>query len=153
VPFRAVAVRAIGARLFYHYESPKIFSMLMLILSVSPLFAPSSGDHYTMAFLAMGVYYSRDYCDDHIGLMRRFLPVVMSRTLPYHSRLVLCLTPMLRYCANREFLTFTLATSFALGGLFIYLAGSTVISPGTISGNASILCNTFCFAVHRINCW
>jgi DHA1 family bicyclomycin/chloramphenicol resistance-like MFS transporter len=28
---------------------------------------------------------------------------------------------------NRQFLTFTLASSFALGGLFIYLAGSTVI--------------------------
>jgi DHA1 family bicyclomycin/chloramphenicol resistance-like MFS transporter len=124
----AVAVRAMVRDYFTVEESPKIFSMLMLILSVSPLLAPSLGGiitqwlswHWVFIILAVIVTII-------MIMMRRFLPV---RHVPDPS-VSLAIGPMLdtyrKILQNRQFLTFTLASSFALGGLFIYLAGSTVI--------------------------
>ena len=124
----AVAVRAMVRDYFTIDESPKIFSMLMLILSVSPLFAPSLGGIITQWLSWQWVFIIlATIVTIILVLMRRFLPV---RYVPDPS-ISLAIGPMLdtyaKILRNREFLTFTLATSFALGGLFIYLAGSTVI--------------------------
>lgn len=124
----AVAVRAMVRDYFTIEESPKIFSMLMLVLSVSPLFAPSLGGIITQWLSWQWVFIILAIIVIIIMmLMRRFLPV---RHVPDAS-VSLAIGPMLEtYGAilrNRQFLTFTLASSFALGGLFIYLAGSTVI--------------------------
>ena len=116
----AVAVRAMVRDYFTVEESPKIFSMLMLILSVSPLFAPSLGGIITQwlswqwVFIILAVIVTII-----LIMMRRFLPV---RHVPDTS-VSLAVGPMLdtyvKILRNREFLTFTLASSFALGGLFI----------------------------------
>lgn len=124
----AVAVRAMVRDYFTVEESPKIFSILMLILSVSPLFAPSLGSiviqwlswQWVFIVLAIIVIFI-------LLCMKWFLPV---RYVP-DKTVSLAIGPMIGTYAtilrNRQFLTFTLASSFALGGLFIYLAGSTVI--------------------------
>ena len=124
----AVAVRAMVRDYFTVEESPRIFSMLMLILSVSPLFAPTLGGIITQwlswqwVFIILAVIVTII-----LIMMRRFLPV---RHVP-DPTVSLAIGPMLdtymKILRNRQFLTFTLASSFALGGLFIYLAGSTVI--------------------------
>jgi len=124
----AVAVRAMVRDYFTIEESPKIFSMLMLVLSVSPLFAPSLGGiimqwlAWQWVFIILAVIVVLI-----LLLMRRYLPV---RHAP-DPTVSLAARPMINtfmtIMRNRQFLTFTLASSFALGGLFIYLAGSTVI--------------------------
>lgn len=124
----AVAVRAMVRDYFTVGESPKIFSMLMLILSVSPLLAPSLGGIITQWLSWQWVFIILAVIVMIILIfMRRFLPV---RHIP-DSSMSLAIAPMIdtymKIMRNREFLTFTLASSFALGGLFIYLAGSTVI--------------------------
>jgi len=124
----AVAVRAMVRDYFTVAESPKIFSMLMLVLSVSPLLAPSIGGLITQALSWQWVFILLAIVVVLILIvMKKFLPL---RHVPDKS-VSLAIAPMLRTYAvimkNRQFLTYTLATSFALGGLFIYLAGSTVI--------------------------
>jgi len=100
----------------------------MLVLSVSPLFAPSLGGiimqwlAWQWVFIILAVIVVLI-----LLLMRRYLPV---RHAP-DPTVSLAARPMINtfmtIMRNRQFLTFTLASSFALGGLFIYLAGSTVI--------------------------
>jgi DHA1 family bicyclomycin/chloramphenicol resistance-like MFS transporter len=124
----AVAVRAMVRDYFTVEESPKIFSMLMLVLSVSPLLAPSLGGIITQHLSWQWVFIMLAIIVVVILLvMRRFLPV---RYIP-DTTVSLAAGPMIQtyvtILKNRQFLTYTLATSFALGGLFIYLAGSTVI--------------------------
>lgn len=60
-------------------------------------------------------------------LMRRCLPLrhAADPTVSLAARPMI--NTFMTILRNRQFLTFTLASSFALGGLFIYLAGSTVI--------------------------
>lgn len=124
----AVSVRAMVRDYFTIEESPKIFSMLMLILSVSPLFAPSLGGivishlawEWIFIILATIVVLI-------LVLMFLFLP---ERHVPDASVSLKIKPMMITYFSilkNRQFTTFTLATSFSFGGLFIYLAGSTVI--------------------------
>lgn len=124
----AVAVRAMVRDYFTVEESPRIFSMLMLILSVSPLFAPSLGgiiiSHLTWEWIFV-----------ILAAIVVLIMILMFLWLPERHRpdpsVSLNIRPMMSTYAlilkNRQFSTFTLATSFSFGGLFIYLAGSTVI--------------------------
>ncbi|MBX2893833.1 MAG: multidrug effflux MFS transporter [Cyclobacteriaceae bacterium] len=124
----AVGVRAMVRDYFSVEESPKIFSMLMLILSVSPLLAPSLGSVITHQLHWSWVFYILAFIVIIILIITYlFLPEVYKPDPTVSLRI----KPMVRtYCEilrNRQFLTYTLASSFAIGGLFVYLAGSTVI--------------------------
>ena len=124
----AVAVRAMVRDYFTVEESPKIFSMLMLVLSVSPLFAPSLGGIIMQWFSWRWVFIILAAISVIIlVLMKRFLPLkhVADPTVSLAARPMI--NTFMAILRNRQFLTFTLASSFALGALFIYLAGSTVI--------------------------
>lgn len=124
----AVGVRAMVRDYFTIEESPKIFSMLMLILSVSPLLAPSLGSviaSYVDWPWIFGVLAVLAFAA--LMLMKIYLPEVYRPD----STISLRVGPMLKTFAdifrNRQFTTYTIATSFKIGGLFVYLAGSTVI--------------------------
>jgi len=123
-----VGVRAMVRDYFTVDESPKIFSMLMLILSVSPLLAPSLGSLITGTLGWPWIFFVLASVVILILVMAHFyLPAVY---VPDPS-VTLRVGPMLKtfrdILSNRQFTTYTLATSFSFGGLFIYLAGSTVI--------------------------
>lgn len=124
----AVGVRAMVRDYFTIEESPKIFSMLMLILSVSPLLAPSLGSVITSNLHWSWVFYILALIVIVILIITHFYLPEIYKPDPTVS---LQLKPMLRtygeILLNRQFLTYTLASSFAIGGLFVYLAGSTVI--------------------------
>lgn len=124
----AVAVRAMVRDYFTVEESPRIFSMLMLILSVSPLFAPSLGGiivsrlEWPWIFIILAAIVLLV-----LALMFLYLPERHEPDPSVSLRITPMITTFIAIFKNRQFATFTLATSFSFGGLFIYLAGSTVI--------------------------
>jgi DHA1 family bicyclomycin/chloramphenicol resistance-like MFS transporter len=124
----AVGVRAMVRDYFTLEESPKIFSMLMLILSVSPLLAPSLGSAITSHLHWSWVFYILIIVVVLILLLTYFfLPEVYKPDPSVSLRIKPMLATYREILSNRQFSVYTLATSFSLGGLFVYLAGSTII--------------------------
>ncbi len=127
----AVGVRAMVRDFFTVEESPTIYSVLMLILAVSPLLAPSLGSLITSRFDWPWVFIIlASVVVVVLILMYLFLP----ERHPPDPGVSLAPGPIIRdflsIVRNRQFLVYTAATSFTFGGLFIYLAGSTVILLG-----------------------
>jgi MFS transporter, DHA1 family, multidrug resistance protein len=126
-----VGVRAMVRDHFTIEESPKIFSMLMLILSVSPLLAPSLGGliiqwlHWQWIFLILAAIVVIILLVTHLFLPETYRPDPSISLKPGPM-----IQSFLSIARNTQFMTYTIAASFSLGGLFIYLAGSTVILLG-----------------------
>jgi DHA1 family bicyclomycin/chloramphenicol resistance-like MFS transporter len=109
-------------------DGAKIFSMLMLVLSVSPLLAPSVGSLITAVWswrLIFGILSALAILN--LLLVVFILPVAYS---PDRS-VILKLKPILKnfraIFGNKRFHTYTLAGSFSFAGLFVYVAGSPAI--------------------------
>lgn len=127
----AVGVRAMVRDYFPLSESPKIFSMLMLILAVSPLLAPALGSIITLQFTWPWVFAI-------LATIVVLILIVMHLFLPEKHgadpTISLAAGPMLAtfgsILRNRQFATYTLSSAFMCGALFVYLAGSTVILQG-----------------------
>jgi DHA1 family bicyclomycin/chloramphenicol resistance-like MFS transporter len=138
----AVGVRAMVRDYFPANESAKIYSIMMLILAVSPLLAPSLGSMITnnldwqWVFVVLAVI---------VIIIVVLMHVVLPEAHPSDPTISLAVRPMINtfmdILRNNQFTTYTLATSFTLGGLFIYLTGSTVILLGEfkLSGTAYAL--------------
>jgi DHA1 family bicyclomycin/chloramphenicol resistance-like MFS transporter len=134
----AVGVRAMVRDYFSANESAKIYSMLMLILAVSPLLAPSLGSiittnlNWQWVFVVLAVIVTAIVIIMHI---------VLPEAHPPDPTVSLSVRPMLNtfleILRNKQFTTYTLATSFTFGGLFIYLTGSTVILLGEFKISAA----------------
>jgi MFS transporter, DHA1 family, multidrug resistance protein len=124
----AVAVRAMVRDYFSIEAAPRIFSMLMLILSVSPLFAPSLGGIITIKLTWEWIFFILAGLAFLICLiMFLFLPETYKPDHSVSMRIKPMMLTFVSIMKNPQFSTYTLATSFSFGGLFIYLAGSTVI--------------------------
>jgi DHA1 family bicyclomycin/chloramphenicol resistance-like MFS transporter len=105
-----VAAMAMVRDFFPVHETAKIISLLILILGVSPLLAPTVGGLVAV----------------HLGCWR-WLP----EGHPPDPSVSLRLTPILRNFAavlrERQFLTYALSGAFAFSGLLVYVAGSPII--------------------------
>ncbi|WP_213806737.1 multidrug effflux MFS transporter [Granulicella sp. dw_53] len=109
-------------------ESAKIFSLLFLMIGVSPLLAPTIG-----SLLISGLGWRWIF-----GLLAIIAFVILTVTFlflpeghePDHS-VSLRAGPMLRsfwgILKQRQFLTYTLAGGFSFAGLFAFVAGSPII--------------------------
>lgn len=123
-----VGVRAMVRDHFTVEESPKIFSMLMLILSVSPLLAPSIGGivtrwlHWEWIFFILAAIVILI-----LALTYFFLPENIKPDPQVSLRAGPMISNFVSIVKNTQFFTYTIASSFSFGGLFVYLAGSTVI--------------------------
>lgn len=123
-----VGVRAMVRDYFSVNESAKIYSMLMLILSVSPLLAPSLGSLVTQSLNWSWVFYILTGTVAVIlWVAYLFLPEVYKADSTVSLKIGPMLVTFREILRNNQFTTYTLAASFSFGGLFIYLAGSTVI--------------------------
>jgi DHA1 family bicyclomycin/chloramphenicol resistance-like MFS transporter len=123
-----VAAMAMVRDLFTTKESSKVFSLLVLILGVSPLLAPTVGGAISAAFgwhavfiilaiiavlllIASRLYLPDSYEPDHTVVLR-FKPIAKS---------------FLGILKEPQFATYTFAGAVAFSGLFVYVAGSPVI--------------------------
>ena len=123
-----VAAMAMVRDFFHVNETAKIISLLILILSVSPLFAPSVG-YYVAKYLGWQAVFI---------ILASFVVLMLAVTrwcLPEAHKpdpdISLRLAPILRNYAEvlkePQFLTYALSGSFAFSGLLVYVANSSII--------------------------
>jgi DHA1 family bicyclomycin/chloramphenicol resistance-like MFS transporter len=123
-----VAAMAMVRDFFPPKESAKIFSLLMLILGVSPLLAPTAGGFLSMhfgwqsVFVVLGVIVAL-----MLFLSIFFLPVGYQPDKTHSLHPVLIGKNYLTILKNPQFYTYSVAGSLAFSGLFVYLAASPTI--------------------------
>lgn len=123
-----VASMAMVRDLFSVKESAKIYSLLILILGVSPLLAPTVGGFLSEAFGWHSVFIV-------LSVIAAALIVTIRFQLPESHKpdLNVSLKPgpifknFLEILKNSQFYTYVFSGAIAFSGLFVYLAGSTVI--------------------------
>ncbi len=114
--------------LFTVKESAKVYSLLILILGVSPLLAPTVGGFLSTSFGWRSVFVVLASMGFLLLVVIRFF--LTESHQPDHS-VTLKFRPIaesfLQILKNPAFLTYVLSGSIAFSGLFVYLAGSPVI--------------------------
>jgi DHA1 family bicyclomycin/chloramphenicol resistance-like MFS transporter len=109
-------------------ESSKVFSLLVLILGVSPLLAPTLGGFIAVAFGWQSIFIVLCVIVFLILLLVYFY---LPEGQPADPTISLKAGPMLAtfttILKNPQFFTFTVAGAFSFATLFIYVAGSPVI--------------------------
>lgn len=123
-----VASIAMVRDLFSPKESAKVFSLLMLILGVSPLLAPTAGGYFAATlgwqsiFVALGVLGFSILAISYLRLPESHKPDPTQSLMPGPI-----LKSYLAILKNPQFYTYTFACSVAFSGLFVYVAGSPII--------------------------
>jgi len=128
----SVASTAMVADFFSPQDGAKVFSRLMLILSVSPLFAPTFGGWITSAFGWQAVFLVL------IAIVIVFLCLVFFFLPEGHQpdpTISLRAGPIAKTFAtilkDQRFFVYTVSGAFSFAGLFTYLAGAPSIFFGT----------------------
>lgn len=123
-----VAARALVRDLFPVNENAKVFSLLMLVIAVSPIIAPTLGGHITAAFGWHGIFISLAV----ISLLT-FLAVLvwLPDGRPGDKDISLKPAPITRgflaVAKVPKFFTYALAGALASSGLYSYIAGSPYV--------------------------
>jgi DHA1 family bicyclomycin/chloramphenicol resistance-like MFS transporter len=124
----AVASVAMVRDLFPIKENAKVFALLMLVLSVSPLLAPTIGGYVTAAFGWQAVFLV-------LGALGALLLLATALWLPnsYTPDTTLSLRPrpiLSNFWAvlrEPQFTTYALTGAVSFSGLFAYVAGSPLV--------------------------
>ena len=124
----AVSSTAMVRDFFHAREAAKIFSILMLILGVSPLFAPTIGSLITVTFGWPAIFIALISIVSLTLLATYFFlpeghepdPSISLRPGPIVKEFIAILK-------EPQFTTYTLAGAFSFSGLFVYVAGSPII--------------------------
>lgn len=123
-----VAPRAIIRDLFPVEESAKIFSMMILILGVSPILAPTVGSFLIEDFGWQSVFLVLGAISLLVLLAVVFLMPESKQPDPTFSlKVVDILSSFKTVMKERQFYMYTLSGSIAAAGLFAYLAGSPFV--------------------------
>lgn len=120
-----VAARAYVRDLYPVEQIAKVFSMLMLVIAVSPIIAPTAG-----GFIA--THFGWQYIFIFLFFMAAFLIASMHLALPAGRQpdTGLSLKPLpiisnyISVTKNKQFATYAFTGAFAAGGLYAYIAGS-----------------------------
>lgn len=120
-----VAARAMVRDLFPVEENAKIFSMLMLVIGVSPIIAPTLGGYVTAAF-------GWHYIFIILTVMSALILAAVHFTLPESRKpdLTVSLLPgpiiksFLSVFKEPQFYTYALTGAISAAGLYAYIAGS-----------------------------
>jgi DHA1 family bicyclomycin/chloramphenicol resistance-like MFS transporter len=124
----SVGATAMVRDLFPPKDGAKIFSMLMLVLSVSPMLAPSIGS-LVITFWGWRVIFAilSAIALFDVALLAFALPEAYQPDREMSLRLSSIFSAFKTVLKNRQFLTYTLAGSFSFAGLFVYVASSPAI--------------------------
>lgn len=123
-----VASMAMVRDLFETHESAKVFSLLVLILGVSPLLAPTFGGFlaatfgWKAVFLTLAILAACLLATVKLFLVDSHKPDETVSLRPAHM-----LKSYIAILKNPAFSAYAFATAIAFSGLFVYLAGSPVI--------------------------
>lgn len=143
----SVGAMALVRDLFPPQDGAKIFSMLMLVLSVSPLLAPSVGSFVVTVWgwrILFGILAFLAALD--IALVRFALPDAYLPDRTVSMRIKPILSNFMQVLKEPSFYIYTFAGSLSFAGLFVYVASSPAIfmdgfgvSPKMFGGIFAIL--------------
>ncbi|MBS1566544.1 MAG: multidrug effflux MFS transporter, partial [Bacteroidetes bacterium] len=123
-----VASRAMVRDLFDVKDNAKVFSLLMLVIGVSPLIAPTLGGYLTAAFGWQSVFVVLSLL---VAGILAALHFTMPETRAPDTSLSLKPRPIIlgfwNVLRHPQFLTYVLTGSIAAAGLYAYIAGSPVV--------------------------
>lgn len=123
-----VAAMAMVRDFFSPKESAKVFSLLMLILGVSPLLAPTVGGILTAHFGWQSVFVTLGVIGVlMLGLAIFYLPHGRAADESHSLQFKPIVRNYFSILREPQFYTYALAGAIAFSGLFVYLAGSPVI--------------------------
>lgn len=123
-----VAPRAIIRDLFPVNESAKIFSMMILILGVSPIIAPTTGSFLIAGFGWPSVFLVLGGISLFVVLGVIFLlPESKGPDPNFSLKPGPILASFSSVTKNRQFFVYTMSGAIAAAGLFAYLAGSPFV--------------------------
>jgi MFS transporter, DHA1 family, multidrug resistance protein len=109
-------------------DSAKVFSLLVLILGVSPLIAPTAGGYLAAAFGWQSVFVVLAIIGALMLAMILFwLPESHTPDRSYSLRLGPIFKTYAQVLQEPQFYTYTLVGALALAGLFVYVGGSPVL--------------------------
>lgn len=123
-----VAAMAMVRDFFPVKESAKVFSLLVLMIALSPLFAPTVGGFITawlgwqwifMVLLIIAVII--------LAVSVIFLPEGHKPDTTISLKPAPMLQSFYKIVINRQFITYALASAFGFAVLFVYVAGSPII--------------------------
>jgi MFS transporter, DHA1 family, multidrug resistance protein len=124
----AVAAMAMVRDFFPAKESAKIFSMLMLVLGLSPLLAPTLGGFIAVGlgwqaiFIVLGTMVSLVLASVYL-----FLPAAQPPDKTVSLKAGPILTTFWSILKHPQFRTYSIAGSFSFAALLMYVSGSPVI--------------------------
>jgi DHA1 family bicyclomycin/chloramphenicol resistance-like MFS transporter len=123
-----VAARAMVRDLFEVKENAKVFSMLMLVVSVSPIIAPTLGGYITSA-LNWRYVFAMLILIVLLILTGTFLFLPESRKPDptFSLKPTLILRNFASVLSNRQFITFALTGAISYAGLYAYVGGSPYV--------------------------
>jgi len=134
-----VASMAMVRDLFTIKESAKIYSLLILILGVSPLLAPTIGGYLSVEFGWHSVFLVLALMALALLLAIRFFLQESHIADPSVSlRIVPIFKGFAEIIKNPQFYTYAFSGAVAFSGLFVYLAGSPVIFLETFKVRAQV---------------
>ncbi len=123
-----VASRAMVRDLFAVEDNAKIFSMLMLVVGVSPIIAPTLGGYFTAAFGWHSIFIA-------LTVMAAVLLAAVYFILPesrppdpsYSLKPGAIVTRFINVLKEPQFYTYALTGAIATAGLYAYIAGSPLV--------------------------
>ncbi len=128
-----VATTAMVRDFYSPKDGAKVFSRLMLILSVSPLFAPTVGSWVIAAFGWRMVFWILAVIVTlFLSMVVFFLPESHHSDPSVRLRPLPILRTFGSVLKNRQFFAFTLSGAFSFAGLFTYLAGAPSLFLNTM---------------------
>lgn len=123
-----VVARAVVRDAFHKDDIVKIFSMLMLIIGIAPILAPSLGGWIlTVSNWKAIFYFLGGFSLLLIVLVYFFLPETGTIDKTKSLKVKQVFSDYKYVLQNRYFLYYTLASSVAMGGMFSYISGSPFV--------------------------
>lgn len=123
-----VAAMTMARDFFPVEESAKIFSLLILILGLSPLLAPTLGGFITAGLGWQWVFIGLMLLAVLVlGIVILFLPTAYKPDPTVSLRARPMINSFLSILRTKQFYTYTLSASFSFGTLLVYVAGSSLV--------------------------
>jgi DHA1 family bicyclomycin/chloramphenicol resistance-like MFS transporter len=141
-------------------EGAKIFSLLMLILGVSPLFAPTVGGMITTAFGWPAIFIALLIVVGFIFFVTMlFLPAGRAPDESVSLKAKPILLGFWEILRHPQFYTYTFSSALSFAGLFTYVAGSPIIFMNVFHTSARFYGGIFAFlsvgfiGTSQVNIW
>jgi len=126
-----VVPRAVVRDLYTGPEAARLMSMLMLVMSISPILAPLTGSFVIEAFGWRGVFWGVAIT---AGIATMLAAVCLTETRPAHQRLASSWSASVKayraLLADPRFMGLTFVGAFGISAFFVYLAGSSFVIVG-----------------------